>query len=175
MIDCFQKLTFDLQVWLDDAGCIVIAGIGNPIRSDDHVGVRTVGLMKGRVEGRVHLIECETVPESFIDEIVAIRPTHVLLIDAALIGLGPGEVRLSSVEEVSLDPPISTHTLPVKVFSEYVRIMTGAKVGFILVQPKDVSFGEKMTGEVERSAQKIADILIKTVQRPSSCPSISEP
>ena len=74
-------------IGLSDASIIVVAGIGNAIRCDDYVGVRVVEGLEGKTSLAVHLIECETVPESFVDEIVSIHPTHVLLIDAALLGL----------------------------------------------------------------------------------------
>ncbi len=118
----------ELRNWLSDASVIVVAGIGNAIRCDDYVGVRVVEGLRGRTSQAVHLIECETVPESFVDEIVSIQPSHVLLIDAAVLGLSPGTAHLYDVEEVADVPSISTHTLPLRVFSDYVGMLTGARI-----------------------------------------------
>ena len=96
-MQCIQSA---LQEWLASAGKIVIAGIGNPIRRDDFVGLKIVQDLQGKVSKRVCLLECETVPESFIQEIVDFRPSHVLLVDAAFLGLKPGLMRLVFLEQV---------------------------------------------------------------------------
>ena len=145
----------ELRTWLSGATSVVLAGIGNAIRSDDYVGVRIVEDLAGKLSSNVRLIECETVPESFVDEIVEIGPTHVLLIDAALLGLVPGTVHLYDAEEVMNVPTISTHTLPLRVFCEYVRTLTGARIALILIEPKNVDFGEGLTEEVEAAAVRV--------------------
>jgi hydrogenase 3 maturation protease len=103
------------------------------------------------------------VPESFVDEIVAIRPSHVVLIDAALLGLRPGTVHLYEAEEVMNVPTISTHTLPLRVFCEYVRGLTGAKIALLLIEPKNVDFGEGLTPEIEDAAARVRVSLQKNL------------
>jgi hydrogenase 3 maturation protease len=156
-----RKIDDELRTWLDGAKSVVVAGIGNAIRSDDYVGVRIVEDLQGKVSGSVHLIECETVPESFVDEIVITCPTHVLLIDAALLGLMPGAAHLYEPEEVVNVPTISTHTLPLRVFCEYVETMTGAKIALLLIEPKNVDFGEGLTPEVEDAAAQVEAALLR--------------
>ena len=151
----------ELESWLADAKGIVIAGIGNPIRSDDFVGVKIVQDIQGKLPPEVHLIECETVPESFMDEILEIKPSHVLLIDAAVMGLEPGEVRLFDAEKVTSVPAISTHTLPIRVFCDYITQLSKAKIALLLVEPKNVEFGEALSREVEVAAQRIKAALLK--------------
>jgi len=46
---------------------------------DDFVGVKIVKNLEGKVSDGVQLIECETVPESFLETIIEFSPTHVLL------------------------------------------------------------------------------------------------
>ena len=153
----------ELRAWLKGASKVLVAGIGNPIRRDDHVGVRIVADLRGKVSEAVHLIECETVPESFVDEIIGIAPSHVLLIDAALLGLSPGEARLLEPEQVTGPPALSTHSLPLKVFCEYVRKMTGARIALLLIEPKDTGFGEGLTAEIEMSAASLGAILLRAL------------
>ncbi|RJS68268.1 hydrogenase maturation protease [Candidatus Bathyarchaeota archaeon] len=87
-------IAIELERWLSDAEKVVVAGIGNPIRMDDFVGVKIIQDLHGKVSEKVYLLECETVPESFIQQIIDFNPTHVLLIDAAILGLKPGEAKL---------------------------------------------------------------------------------
>lgn len=145
----------ELRTWLRPATKVVIAGIGNSIRSDDYVGVKVVEDLQGKVSDTVHLIECETVPESFVDEIVLIRPSHVLLIDAAVLGLRPGTTHLYMANEVMNVPTISSHTLPLRIFCEYVQLLTGASIALILIEPRKTDFGEGMTSEVQEAAERV--------------------
>ena len=139
----------------------MIAGIGNPIRSDDFVGVKIVQDLQGKFSSRVHLIECETVPESFMDEILELKPSHVLLIDAAVMGLKPGEVRLVDPEKVTNLPAISTHTLPLRVFCDYICKLAKTRIALLLIEPRNVEFGEALTREVRAAAERVEAILLR--------------
>ena len=149
-----------LKTWLHGSRRVVIAGIGNPIRSDDYVGLKIVEGLQGKVPEDVLLLECETVPESYIEDIEKFKPTHVLLIDAAILGLKPGEARLVSAEEIAVDSAISTHVLPLRIFCDYVKQATTAKVALLLVEPKTMEFNEGLSEEVERVAQWLTRTLI---------------
>jgi hydrogenase 3 maturation protease len=150
----------ELKNWLSAAERVVIAGIGNPIRMDDYVGVKIVQDLRGKVSDRVLLIECETVPESFMQQIVDFRPTHVLLIDAAILELKPGESRLVNPNRLMDFPAFSTHMLPLRVFCEYLLEMISAKIAFLLIQPAQTDFGEELTPQIKVSANNIAENLI---------------
>jgi hydrogenase 3 maturation protease len=155
------NLEKELEEWLTNHGTVVVAGIGNPIRMDDFVGVKIVQDLQDKVPKKVCLIECETVPESFMDEIVQFKPSHVLLIDAAVMELKPGEVRLFDAEKVTSFPSISTHMLPLRVFCEFITQLAGAKIALLLIQPGNTEFGEGLTTEVQEAADMVTDILLE--------------
>jgi hydrogenase 3 maturation protease len=150
-----------LQEWLANAERVVVAGIGNPIRSDDFIGVKIIQDLQGKVSEKVHLIECETVPESYMQPIVEFNPTHVLLIDAAVLGLKPGETRLIGPERIADFPAISTHMLPLRVFCEYLMATTKAKIALLLIEPENVEFGEGLTLDAQVAAKEITSTLSK--------------
>ena len=154
----------ELRNWLFGAKKIVVAGIGNPIRSDDYVGLKIIEDMQGKVPENVQLLECETVPESFLLDIEEFSPTHVLLVDAAILGLNPGEVRLVAVEKVVDFSAVTTHVLPLRVFCEYVTKVTGAKIGLLLVEPKCTEFGEGLSKEVKATAEFLTKTLLKILK-----------
>jgi len=151
----------ELKKWLIIAERVVVAGIGNPIRTDDFVGVKVIQNLQGKVPEKVSLIECETVPESFMQEIVDLKPSHVLLIDAAILGLKPGETRLVFPEQVTSFPAVTTHVLPLRVFCEYITKMTEAKIALLLIEPENTEFGEGLTSTVQAVAEKITKILLE--------------
>jgi hydrogenase 3 maturation protease len=150
----------DLHKWFLAAQRIVVAGIGNEIRKDDFVGVSIVQSLQAKTSRNVFLIECETVPESFTEQIVAFNPTHVLLIDAAIIGLNPGESRLVPPEKLTSSSSYSSHMLPLRIFCEYVSQASKAKIGLLLIEPKDTEFGEGLTPELKAAAESISKILL---------------
>ena len=150
----------ELKKWLSDARKVVVAGIGNPIRTDDFVGVKIVHDLEGKVSEKVYLIECETVPESFIQQIVDFKPSHILLIDAAILDLKPGDARLVKAIQLVDVPAFSTHMLPLRIFCEYLAKMTRARIALLLIQPKQTDFGEGLTHEIEISAKDITRSLV---------------
>jgi len=149
----------ELKSWFAGANKVVLAGIGNPIRSDDYVGLSIVEHLKDHVAKNVLLLEAETVPESCLLDIEEFHPSHVLLIDASFLGLKPGEARLLDAEEVANFSAITSHLLPLRIFCEYVKQVTGAKIALLLIEPKCVEFGEGLTAEVKSAAEGYVKIL----------------
>jgi len=94
MVNSEVDIEESLKEWFSGTQRVVIAGIGNPFRRDDFIGVQIVRKLKNRVSSSVYLIEGETLPESFLDPINKFQPTHILLIDAGMLNLNPGSLRL---------------------------------------------------------------------------------
>ena len=155
----------ELGKWFSKAGRVVLAGVGNPIRMDDYVGVMVIQALKRKVSEKVYLIECETVPEDFIPQIVDFNPTHVLLIDSALLGLKPGRYRLVEPERLTASPALSTHILPMRIFCEHVRVATKAEIALLLVEPEKSDFGEGLTPIVKASVSEIEQMLLELLPR----------
>jgi hydrogenase 3 maturation protease len=153
----------DFMKYFSKAERVVVAGIGNPIRMDDYVGVRVVQDLHGKVSEKVCLIECETVPESYTPQIIDFSPTHVLLIDASLLGLKPGTFKLVEPERLTVSPAYSTHMLPLRIFCEHLRETTKAKIALLLVEPDRSDFGEGLTSSVQASVKEIVRALVQVL------------
>jgi hydrogenase 3 maturation protease len=158
-----MSLKKDLINWFSEAQRIVIVGVGNPIRRDDNIGVEIVSGIEGKFSKSVFLIKSETVPESFIEPIIEFKPTHILIIDAALLNLNPGSAKLVRSVEVP-KTVISTHALPIQTFCEYLIKMTGAQMALLLIQPKNTHFGEGLTQELKLARKKIVNYLTKAIE-----------
>ena len=161
MVKGDYDLEKELKKWLKNVGRIVIAGIGNPIRMDDYVGVKIAQDLRGKVSDRVMLLECETVPESYVQQILDFDPTHLLLIDAAFLGLKPGEAKLVNPELLVGSSAFSTHMLPLRIFCEYLRNESKISIALLLIEPKKTDFGEGLELEISSSANTITESLIK--------------
>jgi hydrogenase 3 maturation protease len=149
-----------LKEWFSDAERVVVAGIGNPFRRDDFVGVEIVRNLQNRVSESVFLIEAETVPESFMDPITKFKPTHILLIDAGIMNQKPGTPKLADPTQLMRKSSISTHTLPLRIFCDYLRETTAAKIALLIIQPQDASFGEGLTSKLRETATNLTKLLL---------------
>jgi hydrogenase 3 maturation protease len=155
------EIAKELREWFRGAGRVVVVGVGNPIRMDDFVGVKIVRDLRGKVDSeRVMLIEAETIPENHIREIIDYKPTHILIIDAAILGLKPGETRLTKPEQLTDFPAISTHMLPLRIFCEYLKT-TNVETGLLLIEPEKTDFGEGMMSRVETASCTIHKLLLQ--------------
>ena len=157
MVDSLQK---DLADWLSDKGRVVVVGVGNPIRQDDNVGLAVVAGLQGKVPADVCLLECEMVPEGYLLDIEEFKPSHVLLIDAAVLGRRPGDADLVAVDEMEAFSAVSSHVLPLRLFCEYIEKTTGAKIRLLLIEPKIMEFGETMSPELQDAAEKLTELLL---------------
>jgi hydrogenase 3 maturation protease len=148
-----------LKEWLSGAQKVVVAGIGNPFRRDDFVGVEIVRNLQKRVSGSVFLIEAETVPESFMDPITKFKPTHILIIDAGIMNQKAGTPKLADPTQLMRKTSISTHTLPLRIFCDYLTETTAAKIALLIIQPQDASFGEGLTPKLKQTAKNLTTLL----------------
>jgi len=148
-----------LEDWLIGAKKVVIAGIGNSFRRDDSVGIIIARSLKNKVSNHIYLIEAETIPESYIQKITDFNPSHVLLIDAGIINKDAGTAELADPTQLVRKTSISTHTLPLRIFCDYITQTTKAKIALLIIQPKDTNFGEGLTPELIRAAKRLTILL----------------
>jgi hydrogenase 3 maturation protease len=150
-----------LHTWIRGFRKLAVIGIGNPLRHDDQVGLEIVNQINNQFQdARVLVIESESVPENYLDTIATFNPSHVLILDAALLNLPAGTARF--MESLPVVPSsISTHTLPLHLFTSYLQRIIDVQIGFLLIQPADITFGEGLSPEVQATASGIAATLCK--------------
>jgi hydrogenase 3 maturation protease len=128
---------------------------------DDFVGVKIVQDLRGKVDAdRVMLIEAETIPENYMQQIVDHKPTHILIVDAAKMGSEPGKAKLLKPEQLMSCPAISTHMLPLRIFCDYLKA-SEVEIGLLLIEPEKTDFREGITPRVETASHTIHKALLK--------------
>jgi len=147
-----------LARWLAAYSRLVIAGVGNSLRRDDGLGVEVVARLAGKVPQNTLVVDCDTVPESYLGPIRRFRPSHILIIDAADIESHPGSIKLVLPEQI-VGLTLSTHNLPMSVLSDYMREQTRAKIAFLVIQPKNTEFGEGLSPEVEDAVKRVTELV----------------
>jgi hydrogenase 3 maturation protease len=134
-----------------------ILGAGSSLMADDAAGVMiTDSLIErfGPAPGSFAVYSGGTAPECFTGEIKRFSPDLVLIIDAADMGLAPGEIRSIDPAAVS-GVSFSTHMLPLKVMLDYLHKEIGCRTAIIGIQPGSLEFGGGMTNEVRETVNEM--------------------
>ena len=141
---------------------MAILGVGSRVKRDDSVGLVVVDHLKGKVPSFVKVFDCETVPESFTGPIRRFSPSHVLIIDAAKLGLNIGEIRFLHPDSI-VESASSTHILSLSILSEYIISEIGAKVLLLGIQPRDLRFGMELTPELREVAVNLSHEILSAL------------
>jgi hydrogenase 3 maturation protease len=157
----FDKIFSDK---LKDAEKLVILAVGNTIRSDDGIGPKIIKELTGKLKDNIKLIDSGTVPESFTSIIKKANPTHLLIIDAAGMGKKPGEIQFIKKENI-IGISFSTHQMPLSLLWGYLEGYINSKIYLLGIQPKTNEFGEELSPEVEKSKNKIVDIILRLFKK----------
>lgn len=152
--------------WLQGAERLAVVGAGSTLRADDAAGMEVVTrLMKAYPpDSNPRLLFCpgETAPENFSGRIRAFRPTHLLVVDAANVGLKPGEIVEIASESVG-GPSFLSHMLPLRVMINYLAGDTGAKTALLGIQSQSLEFDGPMTPEIAAAVDELCEAFRRAV------------
>jgi len=123
-----------LALHLASATRIAILGIGDDLNPRDRPGIIAALLVHELGVPNVTIFLTGTMPENYTGALRTLRPSHVVLIDAAEMGLPPGSLGIIHPELVR-GQRYSTHAMPLSLVIEYLERELGATVLLIGVQP----------------------------------------
>jgi len=132
----------------------VVWGVGNEIMGDDAAGIYAAGLVRRRNIPWIRVFDCGTLPENYIYPLEKIRPDTLLIIDAADIGVEPGEIRLLKTDETG-GAAFSTHGIPIGVL--LAPFEPGLRVRILAIQPLGTRLGDEMSPPVRAAAERAAE------------------
>lgn len=117
------------------------------------------------------LINAKTVPENFTGKIRKENPSHIILVDACLMGLNPGDYKIVNKDDFS-DIGISTHSMSLSYF---VKFLNHDNILFIGIEPESLDlidqdslgvlgadlmdFNGELTENIQKSADEIIELL----------------
>ncbi len=150
----------ELNDFLSGFKKLIILGVGNELKSDDGVGPFIINkLIDENIENDSLLfINAETVPENFTGKIRKENPSHVIIVDACLMGSEPGEIKIVDKEDFA-NIGISTHSMSLSYFVKYLEKDNDFKVIFVGIEPETMDWGENPTENVEKTAFEFIEIL----------------
>ena len=155
-------MSFESQLsdFLTDCGKLIVLGVGNELKCDDGVGPFIIKKLKqDDIESeRLLFINAETVPENFTGKIRKEKPTHLIIVDACLMGGEPGDIKI--VDEYDFaNIGISTHSMSLSFFVRYLEKDTDFRIIFIGIEPESMDYSENLTENVEKTAYGFIDTL----------------
>lgn len=131
-----------------------IFGVGAALRMDDHAGVAAIEALKaaGVESERLLLVEGGSAPENLTGVIRSFDPDALIVIDAAELGLAPGEYRVLDPKKIA-GATFCTHMLPLPVTLHYLEQTCGCVSAYIGIQPASTEQGIGMCAEVENGVE----------------------
>ena len=147
-----------------DSRRIVILGIGSELCGDDSAGMLCAELLKKEFckNENVLVIAASTAPENFTGEICDFRPDALFMIDAADLGMSPGEIAVIDVDDIQ-GISFSTHMLPLSMLVQYLHLTVKCKIGIIGIQFKNKSYGDIVCPEVQAAVGDVVDSFIEFI------------
>jgi hydrogenase 3 maturation protease len=144
---------------------LAVLGVGSVLRADDAAGMEIVRILEERLapeQSCVRLFGGETAPENFCGSIKRFAPTHLLIVDAADVGLFPGQFADICPQDVG-GPTYCTHMLPLKIMVDYLVRETGAEVTLLGIQYRTLEFDGEMSPEVKAAVGTVCDALHRVI------------
>ena len=138
-------------------GKVAIVAIGNIMRSDDGLGSKFIELLKAR-SVNARLFDCGTAPENYIFTILSAACDTVVLVDAADLGLAPGEARVLDLDQI-MNVSFSTHSPSPRLFTDLLK--TGKEdlnIFVVSVQPKSTMLGGPLSQEVLKGLDALTEV-----------------
>jgi len=99
-------------------------------------------------------------PENCTGPIREQAPSHLVIIDAAHLGVEPGAISLLERADIS-GISFCTHALPLNVIVDFIALSNPQLVDVLLIgiQPQEMGFDEPLTVVIEERAQWVANAL----------------
>ena len=158
-----ETMSFESQLsdFLADCEKLIILGVGNELKCDDGVGPFIIKRLKEEdIEDKEKLffINAETVPENFTGKIRKEKPTHLIIVDACLMGGKPGDIKIVDKDDFA-NIGISTHSMSLSFFVRYLEEGNDFRIIFVGIEPESMDYSEKLTANVEKTACEFIDTL----------------
>ncbi len=111
---------------------------------------------------RLSAVDAQSVPENFVHVVARADCRNVVFVDVVAAEAQPGTVVFGPLAEFPEAGSFSTHKLALSFCGKFLEA-SGKRVFLLGVVPADLTFGEGMTPEIERTAAAIRDLILRAV------------
>lgn len=157
-------MTFESQLtdFLEGFEKLIVLGVGNELKCDDGVGPYIIRKLKeDHIEDgkRLLFIDAQTVPENFTGKIRKENPSHLIIVDACLMGGEPGDLKIVNRNDFA-DIGISTHSMSLSFFVKFLEQGNDSlRITFVGIEPESMDYADNPTLKVENAANDFINIL----------------
>ena len=157
-------MTFESQLanFLEGYEKLIVLGVGNVLKCDDGVGPHIIEKLKAEnIEDNEKLlfIDAQTVPENFTGKIRKESPSHLIIVDACLMGGEPGDMKIVNKDDFA-EIGISTHSMSLSYFVRFLEKGNDSlRIIFVGIEPESMDYADNPTEKVEKAAIDFIDIL----------------
>jgi hydrogenase 3 maturation protease len=148
---------------------IAVVGVGQELLGDDAAGLavcRRLRQLAGHRETAL-IIPAGPAPENCTSQLRRFAPEWVVLVDAARMEAAPGTVRWIPWEQAEAMGG-SSHTLPLRLLSEYLSSSMGCRVSLLGIQPAETTLGAPLSPSVGEAVESVARGLAALLAVPGS-------
>ncbi len=132
----------------------LMLAVGNSMMGDDGAGPMLFDLMEANPIDGWQAINGGSSPESVSHQVRALKPQRLLIVDAADIGLAPGEIRIIDPDDIAEMFIMSTHNLPLNFLIDQLKEDI-EEIIFLGIQPDLVGFYMPMNEKVISAVQQV--------------------
>ncbi|MDD5166024.1 MAG: hydrogenase maturation protease, partial [Candidatus Omnitrophica bacterium] len=138
-------------------------GTGNTMSSDDGAGSILAARLKDKVSPEV--IDAGAAPENYLEKVIQKKPDTVIIFDAADFGGKPGELKILEAQGLKTANLFSTHNASISLVTNYLQSNLALDIIILIIQPKSITFGDKLTKEVADSVDKIESFFLHAAEK----------
>nr|MDO8134273.1 hydrogenase maturation peptidase HycI [Candidatus Njordarchaeum guaymaensis] len=141
---------------------LLVLGVGNQLKGDDAAGIEFARQLKRRVglSSEMSIIEAGVAPENFTWGVRKFHPSHILVVDAAQMGMRPGSTRIVEKGEIA-GFSFSTHNLSLSFLVGYLEKEFDSEVIIVGIEPSNLEFGET----ISKPVMDAVELLVGTLRR----------
>ncbi|UXM84926.1 hydrogenase maturation peptidase HycI [Methanococcus aeolicus] len=159
MVVYISNIKYILEEYLKDCKKLAIMGVGNIIKGDDGVGIVFINdLIKSlnfpeenlnnteinKIQDKLLFLNCGVVPENFTAVLKTEKPSHIIIVDAALMGEEVGTIKIINPEDI-VTTGFSTHALPMSIIVKYIRHHIDTDILIIGIEPEQIELGAPLS------------------------------
>lgn len=137
----------------------VVFTVGSVLRGDDAAGPYIAKMIENEGLEGWKLVQGDLTPEDDLGYLRLLHPKFLVLIDAADMGLEPGEIRRVEEKDVKKQFLITTHSMPITFLLSSLQECCDQLI-FLGIQPAQTEFYGSMTDSVKSSCKKIYEELV---------------
>jgi hydrogenase 3 maturation protease len=136
---------------------IAVVGVGQELLGDDAAGLAVCRRLQELAGDRwtATIIPAGPAPENCTAQLRQFAPDWVVLVDAARMQAAPGTVRWIPWEQAEAMGG-STHTLPLRLLSEYLSSSMVCRVSLLGIQPSETTLGAPLSPSVAEAVESVA-------------------